>query len=413
MSADRMECPQHEGALLVAYDGAWYPDNKPGTVCTSDCVPGHLRGQDEEPDDVSRLRARVDQIKFEMDAREQAEDERHRAEDLPLVWDDEDEFEEMLGQVVWGTEGVPFANTGEPLVISSADGLGKTTIAQDYVRARLGLHDDMWGAPVVPLPEDENVLYLAFDRYSQIRAAFRRGPVVKHRVAFAKQPMYPLRSAKAGRWLLEKVREVSAGLVVVDSLKDQVNPNDPTELGRFWDNLKPLGLAGIEVVVLSHTNKTKVDPENPKEAVSGHRLATSSAGSVFVIDGSTGKPPHTVYHAKALRGDTIPSALLSFNHETGRTSLEYGEGVIVDLSKAPAWAWTKEAGVKPQQVNRILGAFAALGNKEALTSTVLGCSGGEEYKRGVKVMNAMAEAGLLTKRKDPKSSRGTLWAPLR
>jgi hypothetical protein len=74
---------------------------------------------------------------------------------------------------VWGVGSRIAWSSCEPLLIVGPAGVGKTTLAQNIVKARLGLGaPDVLGMPVEP--SDKPLLYFAADRPRQTRRAFRR-----------------------------------------------------------------------------------------------------------------------------------------------------------------------------------------------------------------------------------------------
>ena len=73
---------------------------------------------------------------------------------------------------IWGTAAEPLWTAGEGLMIVAPEGVGKTTVAQQVVLARIGLRDSLLGRHVVA--DDRPVLYLALDRPRQIKRSLER-----------------------------------------------------------------------------------------------------------------------------------------------------------------------------------------------------------------------------------------------
>lgn len=67
--------------------------------------------------------------------------------------------------VIWGSEDAPLAVEGEGFMIAGIQGVGKTTIGQQFALALTGQRDEVLGMPVTPTGR---VLYLALDRPAQI-----------------------------------------------------------------------------------------------------------------------------------------------------------------------------------------------------------------------------------------------------
>lgn len=75
---------------------------------------------------------------------------------------------------LWGARDEVLLADGEALIIAAAQGLGKTTLAQQLALGRCGFAecDNLLGYPIKP--GDKRVLYLAMDRPKQAARSFRR-----------------------------------------------------------------------------------------------------------------------------------------------------------------------------------------------------------------------------------------------
>lgn len=114
---------------------------------------------------------------------------------------------------------------GEPLMISGAPGVGKTTLAQQFTCARCGLADSVLGLPVTPT--SGRVLYLGLDRPRQAARSMQRITEADEReqlnemLAMWCGPI-PADLASNETVLLELADYAGADTVIVDSLKDAV-----------------------------------------------------------------------------------------------------------------------------------------------------------------------------------------------
>lgn len=135
-----------------------------------------------------------------------------------FIFDDGDDVEP-----VWGDEHRCLWAEGESLMLYSAPGVGKTTLAGLLIRARLGLLADVLGMPVKP--GKGRVLYMAMDRPRQIARALRRQFAKEERehldewLVIWKGPL-PGDLVARPTLLLDMARAVGADTIVVDSVKD-------------------------------------------------------------------------------------------------------------------------------------------------------------------------------------------------
>ncbi|MGY1641051.1 AAA family ATPase [Geodermatophilus sp. SYSU D00703] len=127
---------------------------------------------------------------------------------VPAVWGDGDD-------VLWAR--------GEALMLVGGPGVGKTTVAGQLVRGRLGLAADVLGLPV--RPGRRRVLYLAMDRPQQIARGLRRLFTAEERHQLDERLSVwvgppPADLAQSTDTLLDLARAANADTVVIDSLKD-------------------------------------------------------------------------------------------------------------------------------------------------------------------------------------------------
>jgi replicative DNA helicase len=124
---------------------------------------------------------------------------------------------------LWGTGDRVVWARGEALMIVGPAGVGKTTLAQQVVLARVGLTRQVLDLPVEPT--SSRVLYLACDRPPQIARSLARmcrpadREQLDERLVVWKGPP-PRDLAKHPTVLLDMAQAAGADTVVVDSLKD-------------------------------------------------------------------------------------------------------------------------------------------------------------------------------------------------
>lgn len=213
---------------------------------------------------------------------------------------------------IWGYSDTPISAEEQGWMICAPDGVGKTSIACQYVRARLGLagwEDFMWNMPVKPIVREERVLYMAMDRPRQIMEAFTRGlteeehfDILQERLWLHKgPPPFPLGRPQGTEWMLEAVEESNVRLVVFDSRKDMGNTLDAPDVTGVSRCVQSLTARGVEVLILAHPTQAG-RPEGPTlSSVSGHREVYSGLGSVVFVEGNAGDEVVEVSHLKQIR----------------------------------------------------------------------------------------------------------------
>lgn len=125
---------------------------------------------------------------------------------------------------VWGDgESIVWAE-GESLIIAGPDGVGKTTLAGQLIRARLGIGDGMVLGMAVT-PGKKNVLLLSMDRPRQARRALRRQftrddrDILDEKLRIWQGPP-PADLARSPSMLTQLAALADADTIVIDSLKD-------------------------------------------------------------------------------------------------------------------------------------------------------------------------------------------------
>ena len=175
---------------------------------------------------------------------------------IPCVWGDG-------SQVLWAE--------GEALMIAGGQGLGKTTLAGQLVRALLGVGDgQVLGLPVAQ--QGDPVLYLAMDRPRQIARSLARQFTEADRSALGGlivRPGPPSADLAAQPLLLAGMAaEFGARVVVVDSLKDAAIGLSDDQVGAAYNRARQSLLhTGVQLLELHHVVKRGAHPGGPITSV--------------------------------------------------------------------------------------------------------------------------------------------------
>jgi GTPase SAR1 family protein len=222
---------------------------------------------------------------------------------------------------LWGNADDILWAAGESLIICGPDGVGKTTLAGNLIRARLGIGDGkVLGLPVAECKWTEDgvtVLVLLMDRPRQARRALRRlfteddREILRHCLKIWEGPP-PLDLARYPMMLADLARVAGAapgGTVVVDSLKDAALKLTDDETGSGWNRARQNVIqAGAELIELHHPRKAQSDNRRPAklEDLYGSRWITAGAGSVISLWGEPGDLVVEFTHLKAPAGQAGP-----------------------------------------------------------------------------------------------------------
>ncbi len=223
------------------------------------------------------------------------------------MFDADDTVVELWGQgdeILWAE--------GEALLLAGGQGLGKSTLAGQLVRAQLGLQTTVLDLPVMPVGKP--ILYLAMDRPRQLRRSMRRQFNEEERAAISGRllirPGPPIMDMAIDPTLLARMAEaVGAGVVYVDSLKDAAVGLSTDEVGAMYNRARQGVLAlGINLCELHHVKKSP-STETSSGGVAdvyGSTWLTSGAGSIITLSGEPGDLEVRFRHVKSPANEVGP-----------------------------------------------------------------------------------------------------------
>jgi replicative DNA helicase len=284
--------------ILAAYSGSFYGDPGPSEPPSGPDI--------HQADNGTQAEDRwVDGARFVLD----------QPPNIPAVWGEG-------SQVLWAE--------GEALMIAGGQGLGKTTLAGQLVRALLGIGDDrVLGLPVAY--QGEPLLYLGMDRPRQIARSLGRQFSEADRKALGGllvRPGPPPADLAAHPTLLAAMaEEFKAKVVVVDSLKDAAIGLSDDQVGAAYNRSRQLLLnSGVQLLELHHVVKRGARPGDPITSVAdiyGSTWLTSGAGSVVLLHGEPGDPIVGFRHVKQPAEEIGPYRLLH-DQAAGALTIEHG-----------------------------------------------------------------------------------------
>lgn len=195
----------------------------------------------------------------------------------------------------------------EATLFVGGDGVGKSSLVQQLVLARVGLRDEFLGFPVVPA--EGRVLYLAMDRPGQIRRSFARmvseadRAVLGERLVFWNGPL-PIDPLGSPQNLADWVRdEFGSDIsdIVADSYKDMAPGLAEDKPGAQLNlAMQEVLSRGIQWFGIHHQRKPASDRTHDYNLadVYGSRWLTAGAGSVFMVLGDAGDTTVELRHVK-------------------------------------------------------------------------------------------------------------------
>jgi replicative DNA helicase len=247
-------------------------------------------------------------------------------------------FDEDTKQTaLWGHDTAPLWAAGETLFVVGPIGVGKTTLGQRLVLARIGATEpELLGRPVAV--DRRRLLYIAADRPRQALRSMRRmvtedqRELLDERLAIWKGPL-PFDLTKEPWRLSIMVQEHGCAGAFIDSLKDVAVGLSSDEVGAQVNvALQECLAAGLEVAVNHHQRKGTAENRRPKqlEDVYGSTWLTAGAGSVVILWGAAGDPLLEFHHLKQPAEEVGPFTV-RMDHAQGDVEVFEGE---VDLLAA-------------------------------------------------------------------------------
>lgn len=234
---------------------------------------------------------------------------------------------------VWGDGDHVVWAEGEALMIAAPQGVGKSTLALQLVRARLGLADKVLGHTVQQT--GGKVLYLAMDRPRQLYRAARRIFTEDDRKILDDQLLIwpgppPYDMAVRRDILAMMAAKAGADTVVVDSLKDAAIGLSDDAVGAGYNRARQQALQeGVQVLELHHTVKRGANGGEPNTLadVYGSTWLTSGAGSVVSLYGDAGDPVVSWRHLKQPMHEVGPFRVVH-DHEAGTSEVELNVDLV-------------------------------------------------------------------------------------
>jgi replicative DNA helicase len=194
---------------------------------------------------------------------------------------------------LWGNGEEVLAAVGEPTILYSATGIGKTTIAQRVALAAIGIGDPtVLGYDVKQI--EGNVLYIAADRPIQAMRSLRRMVTEQDRDILDQRWRWERHhririTPDNPNVLLDAAEAAEAPLLLGDSIKDLVSGVSTDEGGLAYNNAVQACVAnGVEVFMLHHTRKAGSDGRSllKLDDVYGSTWIPAGAGSVIALNGT-------------------------------------------------------------------------------------------------------------------------------
>lgn len=220
--------------------------------------------------------------------------------------------------------------------------MGKTTLVQQLVLARIGARaPEVVGLPVTP-DTKRRVLYIAADRPHQVARSLRRmvgeedRQVLAERLVVWRGPL-PFDVTREPKRLATFAAEHQAGTLVIDSLKDIAVGLASDEVGAQVNlAVQHVIAAGIELLGTHHQRKATSDNQRPRALadVYGSTWITAGAGSVLLLWGEPGDPLVELHHLKQPSGEVGPLTL-AHDHATGATTVHEPTSITALLEQAP------------------------------------------------------------------------------
>lgn len=295
---------------------------------------------------------------------------------------------------VWGTGARVLWAEGEALMIAGPQGVGKTTLAGQLVRASLGIGDtDVLGLPVAD--RGGRVLYLAMDRPRQIARSLGRQFGENDRDVLADRlvvrPGPPPADLAAQPLLLVGMAETyGADVVFVDSLKDAAVGLSEDEVGASYNRARQhlLG-SGRQIAEVHHVVKRGQQAGGPPTSIDqvyGSTWLTSGCGSVVLLAGEPGDPIVSFRHLKQPADEVGPwrllhdpaAGVLTVEHAVDLVALVRASGVDGLTARGAAQAITEKSNPSRADVEKARRRLTALTDEGVLVRMEAGSNGGAD-----------------------------------
>lgn len=232
---------------------------------------------------------------------------------------------------VWGEGSHVLWAEGEALMIAGGQGLGKTTLAGQLVRALLGVGESrVLGLPVEF--QGEPLLYLGMDRPRQIARSLGRQFEEKDRKALGglivRAGPPPADLAAQPMLLAGMAAELGARVVIIDSLKDAAIGLSDDQVGAAYNRARQILLStGVQLLELHHIVKRngrdgQAGPPTV-DSIYGSTWLTSGVGSIILLNGEPGDPIIGFRHLKQPAEEVGPYRLLH-DQAAGSLTIEHG-----------------------------------------------------------------------------------------
>lgn len=252
---------------------------------------------------------------------------------------------------IWGNGTEVVAAAGESTIIAAPQGLGKTTLAQQWALRRM----EATTAPLLGMkvePGKRRTLITAMDRPSQSCRSMARmvteadRQVLEDRGRIWKGPL-PQTLDRDPTILAQLAADADADSIIVDSIKDTTPGCASDEMGAAINRAFQFCLTdGVEVLALHHQRKAQQGGGKPKslDDVYGSTWITSGSGSVVLLWGTPGDAFIDLHHLKQPQ-DAVGPLRLAIDFDAGTVDL--AESVdLLELARRSATGLTAEGAAR-------------------------------------------------------------------